>query len=104
MTEGGSKTKSKLYHERARMESELRVINKALAAKRAHDKERKEARSARRATGHSRRDRNREKMKMPALDGGDSSITYYTSDTATMEGTSPSESDSIPEIDLTREE
>ena len=90
--------KSTLYHERACQNSENRVIERALEAKRAHDKARKEARSARRATGH-RRERNREKLKIPSRVEGESSITYYTSDTATMEGTSPSDSDSIPEIE-----
>ena len=74
----------------AKMES---LFTKARA--RAHELERKEARSARRAAIHSR-PRNREKVKIPAPPGEDnySSETYYTS-TTEMSDTS---SDSIPEI------
>ena len=95
--------KATLYHEIACQNSERRVIERALEAKRAHDRARKEARSARRATGH-RRVRSREKLKIPSRVEGESSITFYTSETATMEGTSPSDSDSIPEIELNPEE
>ena len=61
----------------------------------AHELERKEARSARRAAIHSR-PRNREKIKIPAPPGDDnnSSETYYTSTTEI----SDTSSDSIPEI------
>ena len=74
----------------AKMES-LRTKANAMA----HELERKEARSARRAAIHSR-PRNREKVKIPAPPGEDnkSSETYYTS-TTEMSDTS---SDSIPEI------
>ena len=96
--------KAAVYREIARQNSERRVIERALEAKRAHVKARKEARSARRATGH-RRVRNRDKLKIPSRVEGESSITFYTSDTATMEGTTPSDSDdSIPEIELNPEE
>ena len=101
--EGACKVKSQLYHERARQNSEIRVIERALEAKRVHDKARKEARSARRATGH-RRERNREKLKIPSRVEGESSVTFYTSETATMEGTLPSDSDSVPELELNPEE
>ena len=72
----------------AKMET-LRTKANAMA----HELERKEARSARRAAIHSR-PRNREKIKIPAPPGDDnnSSETYYTSTT------SDTSSDSIPEI------
>ena len=65
------------------------------ANKLAHDLERKEARSARRAAIHSR-PRNREKIKIPAQPGdyNNSSETYYTSTTEISE----TSLDSIPEI------
>ena len=104
LIEEGSKIRTEIYKERARQIAEDRVIARALETKLAHDKARKEARSARRATGHSRRERNRKKMKIPSQVEGESSITYYTSSTATMEGTTPSESDSVPELVLNPEE
>ena len=74
----------------AKMES-LRTKAKA----KAHELERKKARSARRAAIHSR-PRNREKIKIPAPPGdyNNSSETYYTSTTEI----SDTSSDSIPEI------
>ena len=101
--ESGTKVKAQLYREKARQNSEIRTVERALEAKTRHDKARKEARSVRRATGH-RRNRNRKKMKIPSREEGESSITYYTSTTATMEGTSPSDSDSLPEVDFNPEE
>ena len=80
MIEEGSNIRTKIYKDKARQISEDRVFARALEAKRAHDKARKEARSARRATGHSRKERNRKKMKIPSQNEGESSITYYTSD------------------------
>ena len=61
----------------------------------AHELERKKARSARRAAIHSR-PRNREKIRIPAPPGEEnkSSETYYTSTTEL----SDTSSDSIPEI------
>ena len=58
----------------------------------AHENERRRARSARRAKGHSKRPRNREKLKIVFIgDENGSSVTYYTS-------TTESDLDSIPEI------
>ena len=59
-----------------------------------HETRRRKDRSDRRAANHSKRQRNREKVKIPPPPGEDdgSSVTYYTSTTES------SDTDSIPEI------
>ena len=84
-----------IERENKRKEKEMK---RELEAKRLHELERKRAWSARRAARHPR-ERNREKMKIPAPPGedGKSSATYYTSETV---WSSDTDADSIPELIL----
>jgi hypothetical protein len=92
----GIKAKAQLYHQKAQEIVREKERKRALEAKRLHEVERKKAWSARRAARHPR-ERNREKIKIPALPGedGKSSVTYYTSTTV---WSSTTDSDSVPEL------
>ena len=89
-------------HKKAREIALEKERKRALEAERLHEIERKQAWSDRRAARHPR-ERNRDKVKIPAPPGefDKSSATYYTS---TTEWSSTTDSDSIPELVLEPEQ
>ena len=94
----GMKAKSQMFNIKAQEMAIEKERKQELEVKRLHEIERKQAWSARRAARHPR-ERNREKIKIPAPPGedGKSSATYYTSDTVLSSDT---DADSIPELIL----